>query len=146
MLALQGTCPVAVSLEKDRVHVFTNYKSYLIHRYWDRTKWQPDIKQASEFLGYGLAFKSPAVTTRWSDRLHVMVKDDDDDKYLHKYYDGSAWKPDGSQTWERLGDDNYNDQTFESNPVVNSWEPDRVDISGILRNSTSLHKYWEGAQ
>ena len=58
--------------------------------------------------------------------------------------DGSAWKPDGLLP-ESLGTDGFNDQFFVSSPAAVSWGKNRLDIFGILSNSTLLHKYWDGS-
>lgn len=68
---------------------------------------------------------------------------------VHKYYDGTAWKPEGNEAMESLGSDGFGEESFyghNAGPGINSWGPDRLDIFGVLGNGTLLHKYWDGNQ
>ena len=134
--------PVAVSWGPDRNDIFTNGgDGGIYHKYWDGSGWKPS-ENDWENLGGKLTWSYALAVTSWaSNRLDVfgVGPDGEDQNALwHKYWDGSAWKPDGDKL-EHLGGN------FISEPAVVSWGPDRIDVFAVDRKRNLLHRYWDGS-
>ena len=135
--------PAVVSWAHDRLDIFVvGTDQALYHKAWAGSQWFP-YTTGYDYLG-GVVVGNPTVASWDHDRLDIFVVGSDGGLY-HKAWDGSQWLP--SQTgYDNLGKPNPGG-AIVGNPVVVSWDHDRLDIFVVGSADGALyHKAWDGSQ
>jgi hypothetical protein len=134
--------PAVASWDHDRLDVFAvGTDGALYHKAWNGSQWLPSLTGYDK-LG-GDVVGSPAVASWDHDRLDVFVVGTDGGLY-HKAWDGSQWLPSPTD-FDNLGKPDPGGP-IRGNPVVVSWDHDRLDIFVVGSTDGALyHKWWDGS-
>jgi hypothetical protein len=135
--------PAVASWDHDRLDIFViGTDRALYHKAWDGSQWLPSAT-GYDRLG-GVILGSPAVASWDHDRLDIFVVGTDGGLY-HKAWDGSQWLP-SVENYDDLGIP-IPGGPIRGNPVVVSWDHDRLDIFVVGSADGALyHKWWDGSQ
>ena len=134
--------PKAISPGKEKMDIFqvSNINGSLMHKFWDGSAWRP-AATAFESLGGNLdPFTAPAATVNGSNPIDVFGRSADGDSILHKYWDGSAWQPEG----DKMEDLSDGTTKLVYGPTAVSWGPNRTDIFALDTERKPKHQYWDG--
>lgn len=135
--------PAVASWAHDRLDVFVvGGDGALYHKAWTGTQWLPSVT-GYDGLG-GIIVGDPAVASWDHDRLDIFVVGTDGGLY-HKAWDGAEWLP-SVDGYDNLGTPSPGG-AIRGNPVVVSWDHDRLDIFVVGSADGALyHKAWDGSQ
>lgn len=134
--------PVAVSWGPNRNDIFAiSTDGALLHQYWDGTAWKPAYKEW-EVLGENISTSYSFAATTWApnrfDIFAIGPNEHGENELLHKYWDGSSWRPEG-KALEPLG------HKPSSGVAAVSWGKNRNDIVVLGQRGDLLHTYWDGS-
>ncbi|KAL8753140.1 MAG: hypothetical protein Q9184_005514 [Pyrenodesmia sp. 2 TL-2023] len=125
---------------KDRLDIFTTERHFgLWHIYWDGSQWvgwERLSESDDEESVSGVDVASWA-----ANRFDVVSRRRYAGNYRYKYYDGESWQP-SILGWYDRGPN----LTFDSEPSVVSWAPNRIDIFGQTPYDEWCHQAWTGSE
>ena len=133
--------PKAISPGKEKMDTFqVSSNGSLMHKFWDGSAWRP-AATAFESLGGELHGDTAlAATVNGSNPIDVFGLSADGDRILHKYWDGSAWQPEG----DKMEDLSDGTDDIIYGPTAVSWGPNRTDIFALDAKRKPKHQYWDG--
>jgi hypothetical protein len=129
-----ASCPVTSTWGEGRFDiVYVNASgSNVLHKSYGGGAWHPSW-EGVEDLGGEVEASSLASISWGENRLDLVAKSNN--SFVHKAWTGTEWFP-STEKWEDFGG------SFASSPAVASWGPGRLDIVGISKEGSVLHKFW----
>lgn len=139
--------PAVVAWAPNRLDVFAvGLQGQMLHKAWNGVAWQPPIGlplglDLWDDLG-GTFTSAPAAVSWGNNRLDVFALGLGR-KMLHKWWDGSAWRPSATD-WEDLSTTIVPPatlvETFMAPPIAATWGLNRLDLFDIGVDGQMFHK------